>query len=114
MVPASVRCTPSTRMSRTVNGSNAHAGTAHAQAHTAASSAGTARRRSLGRTLIFVVRRGERSRSEQAGNVIEQCEGHENGQHGHTNSLADLESAVRNRAALEYFGEIIQQMPAIQ
>src|SRR4029453_3786635 len=110
MVPASVRCTPSTRMSRTVNGSKAH----DVAAHSAATSAGAARRRRGGRRRMLWERPGERGRSEQGGNVIEQCEGHENRQHGHTDALADLESAVRDRAALEYFGEIIQQMPAVQ
>src|SRR6266550_6223760 len=116
MVPASVRCTPSTRMSRTVNGSNAKAPAACMAAHSAISSARTTRSRGGAMACMVLerlVRCGLRP-SEQAGDVIEQGKGHEHCEHGHADALTDFERAIGYRAALENFGEIIQQMPTVQ
>src|SRR6476469_7133161 len=97
MVPGSVRCTPSTRMSRTTNGSTAHAAHDSADATRLATSADTATRARL-----------IRGRSEQAGNIIEECKGHQDSEHRHAYALTDLECSVGYGTAFDKFGEIIQ------
>src|SRR5213082_3097880 len=110
MVPASVRCTPSTRMSRTTKGSAAWAMDGLNVPMTTAKSATSA-------CCAFGCRRRARKRarrSEQAGNVIEEGQGHQHGEHRHADALPDLERAVGHGAAFDYLRKIIQQMPTVQ
>src|SRR5437773_2249221 len=53
-------------------------------------------------------------RSEQTGNVIEERQGHQHGEHRHADALPDLERAVGDRTAFDDFRKIIQQMPSVQ
>src|SRR5437588_3351787 len=110
-VPASVRCTPSTRMSLTVNGSNASAaGTNRADSNTTSNA---------NHVLILPDARGATARapwraSKEAGKIIEKRQSHQQGQHGHADALADLEDAVGNGTAFENLDQIIQQVSAIE
>ena len=63
-------------------------------AHSAATSAGTARRRSVG-SACAVQSRGRAGQNSRE-NVIEERQGHQHGEHGHADALADLEGAVRD------------------
>src|SRR5689334_18340002 len=78
-VPASVRCTPSTRMSRITNGSNASAGRA------AVSAAATAMRRPGNRELFK-----RYSAREQAIDVVVEGEEREGQQQRETETLPDF------------------------
>src|SRR5260221_6787457 len=119
-VPASVRCTPATWMSRTVKGSNAKAatGSANDTEASAGASVNSARKcKVVRRAWRFAVRAHARSagrRSEQSGKIIEECEGHQYGERRNADALADLECVVGDGTAFDDFGEIIQQMPTIQ
>src|SRR5512135_335400 len=102
IVPASVRCTPSTRMSLTTKGSKASAGTAMAAAH-----AMTRRRRRMrGRV--------KGSAGEEAVDVVVEGEDRESHEEREAEALPDLHRTIRHRAALHDFGEIIHQVPAVQ
>src|SRR4051812_33279413 len=101
-VPASVRWTPSTRMSLMVKGSIARTGSALASAHA------TRRRRpglrerfkfSAGEESIDVVVEGEN------GEAQEECQPH---------ALPDLHRSLGDGTPLQDFREIIHEMPAIQ
>ena len=101
-VPASVRCTPSTRMSLTTKGAMASARFAPS-ASASASSAAPARRADSANVAL-----------EQSGEVIEKRQRHQHRQHGHADALTDLEGTVGDGTTLDDLGEIIQQMPTVQ
>src|SRR6187402_1355187 len=94
-VPASVRCTPSTRMSRMVNGWIARTGSATA--------------RSQARKKRF-----KDSAGEESVEVVVEREEREPQQQGKTQSLADLHGLFGHGTALHDFGEIIHQVTPIQ
>src|SRR5258708_1348602 len=105
MVPASVRCTPSTWMSRTVKG-------AKAQGAIGSANGDRIRARASSASACSVMRRAPRftggacaqsaqPRSEQSGKIIEECEGHQDGEHRHADALADLECAVGDGTAFD-------------
>src|SRR5262245_33635224 len=94
-VPASVRCTPSTRMSRMVKGWMARTGSA-----TARTAARKKRfKESAGEESIEVVVEREEGEAQQ------QCE---------SKPLADLHGPLGHRATLHDFGQIIHQVPPVQ
>src|SRR5258706_8233706 len=101
-VPASVRCTPSTRMSRMTNGWMASDG------KEAASASRKARRENKLRAC-FKISAGEQSIE----GVVEGEEG-EAEEHREAETLAHLHHALRDRAALHDFGEILHQGPSIE
>src|SRR5690348_9652995 len=102
MVPASVRCTPSTRMSLMTKGSIASAGTAMAAAHAMR----RRRRRLRGRV--------KGSAREEAVDVVVEGEHGEAEKEREAEALADLHHAFRDGAPLHDFGEIIHQVSSIQ
>src|ERR1700741_3710128 len=99
-VPASVRCTPSTRMSRMVNGWIATAGSGRTSARS------QARRESNDREIKI-------SAGEQAIEVVVEREEREAEQQREPETLADLHRLCGDRAALHDFGEIIHHVPSI-
>src|SRR5690348_4987967 len=99
-------------MSRTTNGSNANAGGAkRAQTRRTTRNANHPRTPTSAR---LATSRARRRASEQTGKVIEERQCHQHRQHGHADALADLESAVGNRTALENLDEIIQQVSSVE
>src|SRR3954468_24550839 len=102
-VPASVRCTPSTRMSRMTKGSKASAGRDAVSAHA------IARRRPENRGRFKLD-----SAREQAIDVVVESEKRECQQQRETESLPDFHRPVGYRAALHDFGKIIHQVPPIE
>src|SRR5690242_16961797 len=102
MVPASVRCTPSTRMSLMTKGSKASAGTAMAAAHAMR----RRRRRVRGRV--------KGSAGEEAVDVVVEREDREPDEKRESEALTDLHRTFRHRAALHDFGEIIHQVPPVE
>src|SRR5512141_3139015 len=103
-------------MSRTTNGSKACAigGASSANSATTRVASGCNRRARAPATFRAAGGMARRRCSEQTGEVIEKRQRHHDSEHGHADSLADLEGAVGNGTALDEFREIIQQMPAIQ
>src|SRR2546421_4136046 len=101
MVPGSVRCRPSTRMSRTVKGLNdcAETWTLAASRHTAKTAAIPLRIISTGEYSVYV--------------VVER-EGHHHQQQREPHALAELHRALGHRLALDDFDRIIHQVPAIE
>src|SRR6267378_4534882 len=90
---------PSTRISRTTNGWNAHAG--------AASTSG----KSAARSAFFT---GGSLTREQAVEVVVDGERHQKEEKREAQTLAQLHRSLRNRAALENLDHIIQQVSPIQ
>src|SRR5205823_15013974 len=107
-VPTSVRCTPSTRMSRTVKGSKASA--------ECASAARSSMCRIWSHAPAFIWRRRARCTgvSEESGKVIEKRQGAQHREHRHADALPDLENAVGDGTAFNNLGEIIHQVPAVE
>src|SRR5258707_261457 len=103
-------------MSRTTNASKAHAAPKlHVASIAQDSSASTCTRDATAqRRRRAAACKPHRRCSEQTGEIIEKRQRHHHRKHGHADTLAELEGAVGKRTALDEFGEIIQQMPAIQ
>src|SRR5258706_1990084 len=102
-VPASVRCTPSTRMSLMTNESKASAG------REAVSAQAAARRRPGNRGRFK-----KDSAREQAIDVVVEGKERKGQEQREPESLPDLHRPFGNGAALHDFGEIIHQVSSIQ
>src|SRR6266852_333439 len=94
-----MRWMPSTRISRTTKGWNAHADPASTSSKSAAPSA------------FFTDRSLTR---EQAVEVVVDGERHQEEEQGEAQTLTQFHRALRNRAALENLDGIIQQVSPIQ
>src|SRR5207249_11953542 len=97
--PASMRWMPSTRMSRTTKGWNAHAGRVSTS------------RKSAARSAFFTD--GSLTR-EQAVEIVVDGERHQEQEERQAQTLAQLHRSLRNRAALENLDQIIQQVSPVQ
>src|SRR5258705_4105231 len=109
-VRASVRCTPSTRMSLMTKGSMASAGSAAAAAAQA-----RRRRRSIANALGTVTRgRFNGSAREQAVEIVVEGEEGKSEKQSEAESLSDFHRFLGDRRSLHDFGEIIHQVTPIQ
>src|SRR6266581_8163483 len=94
-----MRWMPSTRMSRTTKGWNAHAGPVSTS------------RKSAARSAFFTD--GSLTR-EQAVEVVVDGERHQEEEQREAQALAQFHRSLRNRAALENLDDIIEQVSPIQ
>src|SRR5512143_1221304 len=101
-VPASVRCTPSTRMSLMTNGSIAK---------TELAASNRARKASRIARASDARGRFKDSAREQAIDVVVEREERESEQERETETLSDFHRALRDGTSLHDFGEIIHQVP---
>src|SRR6185369_647451 len=119
-VPGSTRCSPSTRMSRTVNGSTAQALATNATATIAA----TVRTRN--RFSCFFMNHGlaptaqsdadssHKRLTKETGDVVEQRDRHHRQQHCHAPTLQAFHPGVGDALARNGLPKIIHQVPSVQ
>src|SRR5882672_6344452 len=112
-----MRWMPSTRMSRTTKGWNAHAGPASTSRKGAARSAFFTDR-SLAPNLVDL--KGacplfqQSSTREQAAEVVVDGERHQEEEQREPQTLTQFHRSLRNRAALENLDDIVEQVSSIQ
>src|SRR4051812_13410460 len=118
-VPGSTRCRPSTRMSRTVNGSTAQELAAKARAATAAT-VRTRKRLIVSFIEIEMAPGGPRGATayvvlaKEPGDVVEEGDGHHRNQHCDATALQALHPGVGDAPAGGGFPKIIHQVPTVQ
>src|SRR5258708_17096861 len=110
-VPASVRWTPSTRMSLMTKGSKASAGRAAANTQ-----ARRRRRRGIAEAPAPINTRSrfKRSAGEQSIQVVVEGEEGESQQERHAEALSDFHRPLGHGTSRNDFGEIIHQVPSVQ
>src|SRR5258706_2623858 len=106
MVPGSVRCRPSTRMSRTVNGLKDGAEADCAEAWTLAASRHTAKTAAIPLRII--------SAGEYSVQIVVERKGHHDQQQREAHALPELHRALGYGLALDDFDRIIHQVPAVE